>query len=94
LVIVEDTYIVYWFGGCFLFVGSSVVACCCLVQLCKVEDLRLRLDLLVLVACFCLLQLCRVGVLHAQLELFFFTLRGPGVAPTIRPALLSFIVSE
>jgi hypothetical protein len=94
LVIVEDTYIVYWFGGCFLFVVSSVDACCCLVQLRKLDDLRLRLDRLVLVACFFLLQLFRVGVLHAQLEMVFFTLRGPGVAPTIRPTLLSFIISE
>jgi hypothetical protein len=71
LVIFEDTYIVYWFGGCFLFVGSSVIACCCLVQLFKVEDLHLQLDLLVIIACFCSLQLCRVGVLHPQLELYF-----------------------
>ena len=70
LVIIEDTYIVYWFTGCWLFVSSSVATCCCLVQLCKVEDLHLRLDLLVLVACFCLLQLCKVGVLHPQLDLF------------------------
>jgi hypothetical protein len=28
-IIVEATYIVYWFGECFFFVGSSVVACCC-----------------------------------------------------------------
>jgi hypothetical protein len=76
LVIIEDTYIVCWFDGCFLFDGSSVVACCCLVQLCKVEDLRLRLDLLMLVACFCLLQLSRVGVLHAHLDLFFSLLCG------------------
>jgi hypothetical protein len=71
LVIVEATYIVYWFGGCFLFVGSSVVACCCLVQLCKVGDLCF---LYVHVACFCLLQLYRVGVLYSQLDLFFYFL--------------------
>jgi hypothetical protein len=35
-VIVEATYIVYWFGECFFFVGFGC-ACCCLVQLCKVS---------------------------------------------------------
>jgi hypothetical protein len=28
LVIIEATYIVYWFSECFFFVGLSVVACC------------------------------------------------------------------
>jgi len=67
--------LVWWFLLVRWFVGSSVVAYCCLVQLCKVEDLHLQLDLLVFVAFFCFLQLCRVGILHPQLELFFLLCR-------------------
>jgi hypothetical protein len=71
LVIIEDTYIVYWLLLVRWFVGSSIVAYCCLVQLCKVEILHPQLDLLVLVSFFCLLQFFKVGVLHPQLEMFF-----------------------
>jgi hypothetical protein len=81
LVIIGDTYVVYWFSGCCLFIGSLVrrlLACCCLAQVCEFEVLGLQLGLfvlargLLLVVFFCLLRLCRVGVLRRQLELFFF----------------------
>ena len=65
-VIVEATYIVYCFGGCFFFAGSLVAACCCLVQLCKVGVLHLQLDL------FFFFLLYGVEVLHPQFDLRFF----------------------
>ena len=59
LVIVGDVYVVYWFSGCCLFVGSSVASCCCLVQVCEFEVLGLQLGMSMLprwfVACCFLL---------------------------------------
>jgi hypothetical protein len=66
LVIIGDTYVVYRFNGCFLFIGSSVISCCCLVQVCEFEVLRLQLGLFVLPrwfvsCCFLLFALALQG---------------------------------
>jgi hypothetical protein len=79
-VIVGDTYVVYWFGGCCLFVGSLVRRLLVVFVWLKFTILgpwgcswacSCFLAGLVLVVFFCLLRLCRVGVLRRHLELFF-----------------------
>jgi hypothetical protein len=103
LVIIEDTYVVYWFSGCCLFVGSLVRRLLLVVVWFKFASLRscscswacsCLLVGLLLVVFFCLLRLCKVGVLRRQLELFFFTLRCSSPAPASGPAVLSFIINE
>jgi hypothetical protein len=72
-VIVGDTYVVYWFGGCCLFVGSSVAGCFCLAQVYDFGALGLQLGMFVLSHWFgacCFL-------------LFTSALQGWGPAPTV-----------
>jgi hypothetical protein len=81
LVIIGDTYVVYWFSGCCLFIGSLVRRLLLVVVWFKFASLRscgcswacsCFLVGLLLVVFFCFLRLCKVGVLRRQLELFFF----------------------
>jgi hypothetical protein len=72
-VIVGDTYVVCWFGGCCLFVGSSVVGSFCLAEVYNFWALGLRLGMFMLsrwfgVCCFLL---------------FTSALQGWGPAPTL-----------
>jgi hypothetical protein len=81
LVIIGDTYVVYWFSGCCLFASSLVRLLLIVVVWFKFVSLRswgcnwscsCFLTRFFLDVFFWLLRLCRVGVMHWQLELFVF----------------------
>jgi hypothetical protein len=81
-------------------VGSSVVVCCCLVQVCKFEVLQLQLGMLVFahwfVAC-CLLLFSSTLQGWGPTPIIgdvFCTLQCSGLAPASGPAVLSFIINE
>jgi hypothetical protein len=82
-VIVGDTYVVYWFGGCCLFTSLLVRRLLVVVSLAQVYEFGDRgyswacscfLTGLVLDVFFCLLHLYRVGVLHQVVGAGFFLL--------------------
>jgi hypothetical protein len=94
LVIIEDTYILYWFTSSLVDVSYS------LVQFCRVEVLHLQLDLFMLghwfVTCFLLLfsSTLQGSGLASIVGDFFCTLQGSSPAPAIGPTVLSFTIDE
>jgi len=103
LVIIGDTYVVYWFSGCCLFIGSLVRWLLLVVVWLKFESLR---SWGYICACSCFLVALLLVIFffftsalqswgHAStIGAVFCTLRCSGPAPTSGPTVLSFVVSS